>query len=387
MKSYPVGDTSRVKSFRFSGHETFAFRYAWLPKAYRFLIQDPHAFSNQEAAMIELGLGKNMVRSLRFWVEAVDVARPASGRALELTEFAHAVLGPDGYDPYLEDIRTLWLLHWNLAARSRGALFAWRFLLNHWPFPELTRSEVLAVFGRESAKLGYSHSMITLSQHLDAFLHTYLFGHSRKIGIEDSLDGPLVDLTLLQPVGERNVDGGRRETILAFRREPKPEIVPALFDYCLADFWATFHDGEETMTLREVALGICSPGQVFKLPEDDVRSRLETYAISGSKGSFLYHPSAVQGLVSRKKGAKRIAIADIYEADLADAKESSAISDFFRVPTRFLRSIQLERDFHDVVALEHYVVHLTWLKLSNESRTVFMPILDAGLGGLPVTMG
>ena len=37
-------------------------------------------------------------------------------------------------------------------------------------------------------------------------------------------------------------------------------------------------------------------------------------------------------------------------------RNSPAISDFFRVPTRFLRSVQLERDFHDVAALEHYVV-------------------------------
>lgn len=318
MNSHPVADSSRNRSFRFTGHETFAFRYAWLPKAYRFLKQDPLAFSNEENAMVELGLGKNMVRSLRFWVEAVDVARPASRRALELTEFAHAIFGPDGFDPYLEDIRTLWLLHWNLSSRSRGALFAWRFLLNHWPFPELTRSEALAAFRRESDKLGHSYSTITLSQHLDAFLHTYLFGLSRKVGIEDSLDGPLVDLTLLQPVGERNVDGGRRETILAFRREPKPEISPALFDYCLAEFWATFHDGEETLTMREIALGTCSPGQVFKLPEDDVRSRLETYAAPNTQRSFLYQPSAIQGLLSRNKGAKPVAVADIYGAELAD---------------------------------------------------------------------
>lgn len=37
-------------------------------------------------------------------------------------------------------------------------------------------------------------------------------------------------------------------------------------------------------------------------------------------------------------------------------ENSPAISEFFRVPTRFLRSVQLERDFYDVAALEHYVV-------------------------------
>ena len=37
-------------------------------------------------------------------------------------------------------------------------------------------------------------------------------------------------------------------------------------------------------------------------------------------------------------------------------KEPPPISGFFRVPSRFLRSVQLERDFHDLAALEHYVV-------------------------------
>ncbi len=316
---YSMAEVPNSRSFRFSGHETFAFRHAWLPKAYRLLQQDQSAFSDEDTAMIELGIGKNMVRALRFWVEATDVARPGGGRGLELTDFAHEVFGPEGFDPYLEDTRTLWLLHWNLSARSEGALFAWRYLLNHWPFPELTRSEALAAFARESARLGHSHSAITLSQHLDAFLHTYLSGRSGKAGIEDSLDGPLVDLSLLQPVGERQADGGRRETIYAFRRESKPDITPALFDYCLADFWTRFREGEETLTLREVTLESCSPGQVFKLPEDDVRSRLEAYAVPGVRRPILYQPSAVQGLVSRRKGATAVTLADVYETEPADA--------------------------------------------------------------------
>jgi hypothetical protein len=141
MMDYSVAEAPHSRSFRFSGHETFAFRYAWLPKAYRLLKQDQSAFSDEDNAMIELGLGKNMVRALRFWVEASGLAQPVTERGLELTDFAHDVFGPEGFDPYLEDTRTLWLLHWNLSARSEGTLFAWRFLLNYWPFPELTRSE------------------------------------------------------------------------------------------------------------------------------------------------------------------------------------------------------------------------------------------------------
>ena len=319
MIDYSVAEFPDSASFRFTGHETFAFRHAWLPKAYRLLRQDSLAFTDVDATMIELGLGKNMVRALRFWADAAGVARPDSRRSLRLTDFADAVLHPRGFDPYLEDVRTLWLLHWKLSARSGGALFAWRFLLSHWPFPELTRSEALAAFARESVRLGHSHSAITLSQHLDAFLHTYLPSRSSRVGIEDSLDGPLVDLTLLEPVGERRADGGRWETIFAFRYEPKPEITSALFDYCLNDFWKSFRANEETLTLREVTFGACSPGQIFKLPEDAVRSYVESYAASGTERPFLYQPSAVQGLISRRGGAKPVTLADIYEAEQVDA--------------------------------------------------------------------
>jgi len=54
---------------RFSGHETFPCRYAWLPKAYGALADSPTAFADEEEAMITLGVGKNMVRAIRFWVQ------------------------------------------------------------------------------------------------------------------------------------------------------------------------------------------------------------------------------------------------------------------------------------------------------------------------------
>lgn len=64
---------------RFSGHETFACRFAWLPKAVRLISREPEALSNDERAILELGLGKNMVHALRFWMEAFRVASPFKG--------------------------------------------------------------------------------------------------------------------------------------------------------------------------------------------------------------------------------------------------------------------------------------------------------------------
>jgi hypothetical protein len=302
-------------NLRFSGHETFACRYAWLPKAYRALRQKPTQFAEEDDAMVELGLGKNMVRSLRFWVEVAGLATFERGYGLRLTPFADVIFGEEGLDPYLEDVRTLWLLHWKLAAWDEGGPFAWRYLLNHWPYPEFTRSEALAAFARESTRLGHTHSEVTLAQHLDVFLHTYQPSRSGNVGVEDSLDGPLVELGLLQALGQRKGETGRWEAVYGFRREPKPEITSALFEHCLADYWTRFRRNEETLTLREVTLGICSPGQVFKLPEDDVRTRLEAYAAGGTRHAFLYQPSAVQGLLFRPQRVKEPSLAAVYDQD------------------------------------------------------------------------
>lgn len=303
---------------RFSGHESFACRYAWLPKAYRAIDEDPAAFADEEKAMVRLGVGKNMVRSIRFWVEVMGVAAPGANKTLEPTRFGQSIFADDGFDPFLEDRRTLWLLHWNVATRFEDPLFAWDFLLYKWPYAELTRSEALAALMREARRLNVSHSEVTLGQHLDVFLHTYVPTRTAKGGFEDSLDCPLAELELLHQVGERRADGsGRREPVYAFRREAKPEVTTALFEYCLDDYWRRRRPGEATLAYRDVVIASGSVGQVFKLPEDDVRSRLDAYAQTDCSRPFGYQPSAVHGLVFRRETGERDFLAAVYaeEAD------------------------------------------------------------------------
>jgi uncharacterized protein DUF4007 len=297
---------------RFSGHESFACRYAWLPKAYREIAREPSAFADEERAMVRLGVGKNMVRSIRFWVEVMGVAAPGANRTFLPTPFGRAVFADDGFDPFLEDARTLWLLHWNVATRVEDPLFAWDFLLYKWPYAELTRSEALAALVREVRQLNVPHTDVTLGMHLDVFLHTYVATRTAKGGFEETLDGPLADLELLHQVGERRGDGsGRREPVYAFRREAKSEVTTGLFEYCLDDYWRRHRIGEATLTYRDVATAPRSIGQTFKLPEDDIRSRLDTYALPDSR-LFRYQPSAVQGLVSRRDGEERDLLAAAY---------------------------------------------------------------------------
>ncbi len=286
-------------NFRFSGHETFPCRYAWLPKAFRVLNNDANAFADAEQAMVQMGVGKNMFQAIRFWVQVIDIAKPIQEGGYGITDFGRALLGD--HDPYLEDIRTLWLIHWKISTHKEKPLFAWDYLLYNWHYPEFSRSEVLQAFHKEAIRLGRDLSSVTLAQHFDIFLHTYVPTRSPKGNIqEDNLDCPLVELELIDKVGERVLDKtGKRESIYAYRFEEKPEITPELFIYCLNDFWEKYHANERTLTFRSIALGRGGPGQVFKLPEWDIRHRLDSINVD-SDGIFSYQESTILQQITRE---------------------------------------------------------------------------------------
>lgn len=289
-------------NFRFSGHETFPCRYTWLPKAYRALCENERIFSDEDEAMVRLGVGKNMVRAIRFWAQLAGISEILPDRrGYRVTPFGHAIFSSKGLDPYLEDVRTLWLLHWKLSAHVAEPMFAWHFLLNKWPNPELSRSEAIKAFRIEAPKQDRPLSDVTLEQHFDTFLHTYVPTRGRKGEVlEDNLDCPLTELQLLVPVSERAVEGGvRKEIIYAFRREDKPEITGPLLAYCIADFWRLQRAQEATLSFRDIVVVPGAVGQIFKIPESDLRDRLDTLNVD-SNNLLEYQASAGIPRVVRK---------------------------------------------------------------------------------------
>lgn len=315
----PETRTAKERIYRISGHETFPCRYTWLPKAVKGLRENPTLFSDESNAMVALGVGKNMVRSIRFWSLASGIASvEPKGRGLSLTRLGNSLLGERGPDPFLEDIRTLWLIHWNLSTNMENPLLAWDYLLNRWQEPELVRSAAIKALRKEAEKQDGDLSAVTIEQHFDTFLHTYIPTRGRKGDVqEDNLDCPLVELDLIAKVGEREVDrsSGKRELIFAFRREEKPEITPELFVYCLNDFWRKYHPVESTMTLKEVTHGHGSPGQVFKLPEDDIRARVDELARQ-THGFLKYYETANQQHIQKSGDRDSIELLkNIYSGD------------------------------------------------------------------------
>lgn len=250
--------------------------------------------------MVALGVGKNMVRAVRFWAQSCGIVEPRFGGGHTVSSFGETVLGEGGGDPFLEDIRTLWLIHWKLATNVEHPLLAWDFLLNRYQEPELAPSVVIKALHKEAAKSEQRLSLITIEQHFDVFLHTYFPTRGRKGDVqEENLDSPLTELELIMRVGEREVDsGGRRESVYVFRREEKPDISPKLFAYCVADFLNQRYPNEETLPANGVANAHGSPGQIFKLPDDIVRERLRNL-VSETSGALRFTESANQQQVRR----------------------------------------------------------------------------------------
>lgn len=64
MSKTTPGPQRATGTLSFSGHETFTLRHGWLTKAVDAIETNDGAF-NSDDALVELGVGKNMVRSIR----------------------------------------------------------------------------------------------------------------------------------------------------------------------------------------------------------------------------------------------------------------------------------------------------------------------------------
>ncbi len=80
------------KKVAFGRHETFALRYSWLTKGFQALQADPGVFASNEAT-VTLGVGKNMVNAIRYWLLASRLIEPSEGGGFQPTPIGRAIFG------------------------------------------------------------------------------------------------------------------------------------------------------------------------------------------------------------------------------------------------------------------------------------------------------
>ena len=67
---------------KFRAHDTFFIRKGWLSKGMKYVhVKDDVFISKEENPMDVLGIGANMVKALRYWLQAVGLTEePTSGK-------------------------------------------------------------------------------------------------------------------------------------------------------------------------------------------------------------------------------------------------------------------------------------------------------------------
>lgn len=259
-------------SFTFSGHESFPCRQFWLKKGYDFVVEGK-SFSDDDA-IVRLGVGKNMVTSINFWMKSFGLIDENS----ELTEIAHFLLADDGRDPFLEDTGTLWLLHYLLISTSRATTYQLTFNEFRKQRVEFTREQLTNYLKRKCGEADYTISPRTLRSDVDVFIRTYLRPTGRSRNPEDDFFSLLIDLDLIQGVARPKVDGGTVYRIESKDRDTLPtEIV--LFALLQQN------DGQSVSFSRLMA-DPNNVGNVFALNRDGLQRHAEVIAREFSNVTF-----------------------------------------------------------------------------------------------------
>jgi hypothetical protein len=263
--------TPPIQAHVFSGHESFPIRFTWLTKAVRRCEdEDQRDLFSRTDAMVTLGVGKNMVRSMRSWALATGMLEPESeeGRVKHLrpTVLGTLLFGQEGRDPFMEDPATIWLLHWSLASNQRMATWFWTF--NELRDTEFERGLLVKHLLRASREISRREiAQDTIERDVDCFLRTYVPSDpDKRLSREELLDCPLTELGLIRRSGSPNT--------FTFVRGRHDSLSSEIFCYCLLNFWNKRASESKSLRFDEVAYSAGSPGQVFKLTENALVERL-----------------------------------------------------------------------------------------------------------------
>ena len=195
--------------YTFSGHESFPCKTLWLKKGYDFL-KGQNSWNDTDS-VVKLGVGKNMVASIRYWMRAFGLTVND-----KLTSIADYLLDTDnGKDPFIEDLGTLWLFHYLLVSSGEATLY--NLLFTRFQRERLTfeRDHIVAFVKRtmiEEGKLK-SFNENTVKKDVAVLLQNYV--QPQKPQTMEDYSSLIIDLDLIRQSKDNkqytfNVEGKRR---------------------------------------------------------------------------------------------------------------------------------------------------------------------------------
>lgn len=184
---------------KFRAHDTFFIRKGWLNKGMKYVDHKPNVFVDRtENPMDVLGIGANMVKALRYWLQAVGLTEepPSGTRTQSFTEFGQLVFDND---KFIEEIGTLYLLHYKMVSNEKFAT-AWYIFFNEFNMTEITKEDFVIAVNSYLSKIGETVASRSIEDDFACIINTYLprfKSNPNKVSPENNIDCPFGELGLI----------------------------------------------------------------------------------------------------------------------------------------------------------------------------------------------
>jgi hypothetical protein len=242
---------------KFRAHDTFFIRKGWLSKGLKNVRRNPSVFvSKDENPMDTLGIGANMVKAMRYWLQAVQLtSEPVNGKRTQ----SFTPLGELIYknDPYMEELGTLWLLHYRLVSNLDDAT-AWYYFFNEFKPAEFIREDFVTQL-KSYLRLNNQEEVSerSLDDDYNCIINTYVPRvklNPEKVQPESNIDCPFGELGLIAIVNKK--------TKIYKKSQPQKDMLHPLI---LLAVIIDRSDGEKSIRISAIQNDLCNAGKVFNL--------------------------------------------------------------------------------------------------------------------------
>tara|TARA_B110000977_G_C10997785_1_gene462598 strand:+ start:128 stop:1018 length:891 start_codon:yes stop_codon:yes gene_type:complete len=253
------------KKYCFSGHETFSCRVYWPKKGFDFIINNNKFNSND--ALVKLGVGKNMVPSIKHWLMSFNILENDE----KINFFWNNILKDKGYDPYLENKGTLWLLHFFIVKTEYASSYNFVFNFYRKEKFEFVKSNLVKYIILHLELLQYKNfTNKTIEKDINVLLKNYCYSNTVNANIEDDLSSLLIDLELI----EKSDFTGSSEQLYTFVVTDRNDIPWQVFLYALLDTFVN----EVSVDLHSLQTYDNSPGLIFCMNKSGIIYKMQEVA-------------------------------------------------------------------------------------------------------------
>ena len=262
-----------MNKLTFSGHDSFNCRALWLKKGYDF-ISDNKKFSSPDA-VVDLGLGKNMVSATNFWMKSFGLLNSKGS----LSELANFIFKENGADPYLEDTASLWLLHFQLITENLSSIYSLVFNEFRKKRAEFNKTQLTQFIKRKCEENNTVFNEKTVQRDIAVFLRNYVRPVRQFKNIEDLYTGLFIDLDLITQLRKFDEE---ENTWYRIENKSRKDLPAEVILYSIL----SNSESEDSITLEQLATGHNSVGNVFALSQNDLTEKLKTLTIKNKNLTF-----------------------------------------------------------------------------------------------------